>query len=180
MWYSFVSSLTWSHDSISCARRPKCDWTPVFCPPCLRRERREEVGPCDHVSHEERQIYQTSIPWCLISFASLRGRELELRKNLFHFLLMKTTCFITRHRGADGGTGSGIETSVRLQITDFWSFQFGRVLTEADGACETRRPRAPCVSPAAAAAFNFIKMHIYRSVLWWYDWMYWRWLTLSQ
>lgn len=42
---------------------------------CLHRKRREEVGPCDHVSHEERQIYQTSIPWCWISFASLRGRK---------------------------------------------------------------------------------------------------------
>lgn len=37
---------------------------PSLLSSCPRRERREEVGPCDHVSHEGRQNYQTSIPWC--------------------------------------------------------------------------------------------------------------------
>ena len=107
----------------------------------------------------------------------------KIKKNLFHFLLMTTTCFITRHQRADGGTESRIgtflkeELSVQIQISDFWSFQFCRILTEAGGMYKMKQPRAPCTQPGR----GFIKMHIYRSVLWWwYDWMYWWWLTLSQ
>lgn len=129
-----------------------CLSRPSLLSSCLRRERWEEVGPCDHVSHEERQNYQTSIPWCWISFASLRGRKQnnlkkKKKKDLLHFLLMTTICFITRQlesglsrrrdRKQDLDLSEGQTLFMNL-VCGLWSFQFCRILTDVGGMCEKK------------------------------------------
>lgn len=75
-----------------------------FFSSCFHRGRNKEVKPCDHVSHEERWFNQTSIPWCWISFASLRGRDKNKDKkqkktNAFVLVKKKKTfaCFVMHH-----------------------------------------------------------------------------------
>lgn len=68
---------------------------------------------------------------------------------------MTTTCFITHHQRANRGTESGIEDlseggtiCIKTQITDFWSFQFCRILTEAGGMYKRKQLRVPCTQPS--------------------------------
>lgn len=86
----------------------------------------------------------------------------KIQKNLFHFLLMTTTCFITSHRKSRWEREEDRKQERDLfwrrnflykpRITDLWSFQFCRVLTDVGGAYETSQSTVH-----SAVVFNFIK-----------------------
>lgn len=144
----------------------------------LCRKWRQEVRPCDHVSHEERQIYQTSIPWCWISFASLRGRE----QNIYKPLLFRTNgehrFYSIKVDGPPAGqkAGSGLLWG-KSSNPDFWNYQFCRTLTDTGGMYKNKTIQSAVLSVPP----RLYEMHIYHSVIWWwYDWMYRRWLALYQ
>lgn len=111
----------------------------------LCRKWRQEVRPCDHVSHEERQIYQTSIPWCWISFASLRGREQNIYKPLSFRTNGELRFYSIKVDGPPAGqkAGSGLLWG-KSSNPDFWNYQFCRTLTDTGGMYKIKQSRAPC------------------------------------